>query len=58
MIRLSAGEGHFVYLDRCNLPIDVMGVKLCSDRAGVDRDAVHARLAPAIVSFFDRHLAN
>jgi predicted dienelactone hydrolase len=58
MIRLTAGEGHFVYLDRCNLTIDVMGVKLCSDRAGVDRDAVHARLAPAIVSFFDRHLAN
>jgi predicted dienelactone hydrolase len=56
-VQLAGGEGHFVYVDRCNLPINVMGVKLCSDRAGVDRDATHAKLVPQILSFFDRRLA-
>ena len=37
-IRLTNGEGHFVYVDRCTLPINVMGVKLCDDRDGVDRE--------------------
>jgi predicted dienelactone hydrolase len=57
-VQLTTGEGHFVYVDRCTLPINVMGVKLCTDRAGVDRDAVHAKLVPTILSFFDRRLAN
>jgi hypothetical protein len=57
-MRLGAGEGHFVYLDRCDLPIEVMGVRLCSDRTGVDRDAVHARLVSAIISFLDKHVAS
>jgi predicted dienelactone hydrolase len=57
VIRLATGEGHFVYLDRCSLPINVMGVQLCSDRAGVDRDAVHAKLVPLIEAFFDKALA-
>lgn len=56
-MRLSAGEGHFIYVDRCSLPINVMGVKLCTDRDGVDRDATHAKLVPRILSFFDRRLA-
>jgi predicted dienelactone hydrolase len=56
-IRLAAGEGHFVYVDGCKLPIDVMGVKLCTDRAGVDRAATHAKLVPQVLSFFDRSLA-
>lgn len=55
-VRLAGGEGHFVYVDRCSLPISVMGVKLCTDRAGVDRDATHARLVPQILAFFDRRL--
>ncbi len=54
--RLSTGEGHFVYVDRCTLAINVMGVQLCTDRPGVDRDAVHARLVPLILAFFDRQL--
>ena len=57
LVRLAAGEGHFVYIDRCTLPINVMGVKLCTDRDGVDRDATHAQLVPQILSFFDRRLA-
>jgi predicted dienelactone hydrolase len=56
-IRLTSGEGHFVYVDRCSLPINVMGVKLCTDRDGVDRDATHAKLAPQILAFFDKRLA-
>ncbi len=56
-VRLAGGEGHFVYVDRCSLPIVVMGVKLCTDRPGVDRDATHAKLVPQILSFFDRRLA-
>lgn len=56
IVRLADGEGHFVYVDRCTLPITVMGVKLCSDREGVNRDAVHARLTPVILSFFDERL--
>ncbi len=57
LVPLAGGEGHFVYVDRCGLPIDVMGVKLCADRAGVDREATHAKLVPEVLSFFDRHLA-
>jgi predicted dienelactone hydrolase len=56
-VQFTTGEGHFVYVDRCTLPIDVMGVKLCTDRAGVDRDAVHAKLIPVVLSFFDAHLS-
>lgn len=56
-VQLAGGEGHFVYVDRCSLPIDVMGVKLCTDRAGVDRGATHAKLVPQILSFLDRRLA-
>lgn len=56
-IRLTNGEGHFVYVDRCTLPINVMGVKLCDDRDGVDRDATHAKLAAQILAFLDKQLA-
>lgn len=57
-VRLANGEGHFVYVDRCSLPINVMGVKLCTDHDGVDRDTTHARLVPQILAFFDQRLAN
>lgn len=48
---LKEAEGHFVFLDTCGLAIKVMGVPLCEDRAGVDRQAVHARLAPVLLQF-------
>ena len=57
LVKLDGGEGHFVYVDRCSLPINVMGVQLCSDRPGVDRDAVHAKLVPLIEAFLDKALA-
>ena len=56
VVRLDAGEGHFVYLDVGAAPLEVMGVPLFRDRPGVDREAVHARLAAAIGSFLARHL--
>jgi predicted dienelactone hydrolase len=57
-VGLANGEGHFVYVDRCSLPINVMGIKLCTDRDGVDRDATHATLVPQILAFFDKRLGN
>jgi len=56
VIRLESGEGHFVYLDDCSLPIEAMGVRLCGDRPGVVRREVHARLRTRIVDFFTQSL--
>jgi predicted dienelactone hydrolase len=54
---LDQGEGHFVFLNRCERPIEANGVPLCEDRAGVDRGAVHSRLVPAIRTFLGEALA-
>lgn len=51
LIELNAGEGHFVFLNTCNLDVSVNGVALCADREGVDREAVHGRLAAQIARF-------
>lgn len=51
VLRLDHGEGHFVYVDTCTANIPVMGTSLCTDRAGVDRAAVHARLDAVIEQF-------
>ena len=56
LTRLSAGEGHFVYLNECRSDLEANGVPLCRDRAGVDRGAVHASLEPLIRAFFDSNL--
>jgi predicted dienelactone hydrolase len=55
-IRLDQGEGHFVYLDECSLPVEAMGVPLCSDRPGVIRGDVHRRLGASVVAFLTREL--
>jgi predicted dienelactone hydrolase len=52
VLTLDRGEGHFVYLNDGKDDIAVHGVPLYRDRPGVDRKAVHARLAPEILSFF------
>lgn len=54
VVKLGNGEGHFVYLDKCNLPIAAMGIPLCIDGKGVDRNAVHLKLAGTIEQFL-RH---
>lgn len=51
LIELDSGEGHFVYVNSCNSELAVDGVPLCVDRIGVDREAVHAKLAPRILKF-------
>ena len=56
-IRLDSDEGHFVYLDECSLPVEAMGVRICSDRPGVKRGDVHQRLGGLVVDFFTRQLA-
>ncbi len=56
IIKLDNGEGHFVYLDECKLPIKVMGIPLCTDRDGVDRKSVHLKLAIIIEKFLSRQL--
>jgi predicted dienelactone hydrolase len=55
VMRLDRGEGHFVYVDECSAPIEALGVPLCTDRSGVGRGDVHARLGIRILEFLDRH---
>src|SRR5262249_52752323 len=55
-IRLDKGQGHFVYIDPCTVPIQALGIPICTDRPGVDRKAVHDRLSAAIIAFFDKQL--
>ncbi len=55
-VTLDTGEGHFVYVDVCDVPIQALGVPLCKDRAGVDRTKVHEQLSATIIAFFDRTL--
>jgi predicted dienelactone hydrolase len=56
LTRLEGGEGHFAYLDVCSADREANGVPLCRDRPGVDRFALHERLAAIITDAFDRHL--
>jgi predicted dienelactone hydrolase len=58
LLRLSNGEGHFVYLDECESDRDANGVSLCQDRAGVDRARAHAQLRAVISGFLDEHLSS
>lgn len=57
IIKLDNGEGHFVYLDKCNLPIKAMGVPICTDAEGVDRNAVHTKLSTEIEQFLSKKLS-
>ena len=56
-MRLDRDEGHFVYLDECSLPVEAMGIPICSDRPGVIRGDVHRRLGASVVAFLARQLA-
>ncbi len=48
---LKGQEGHFIFLDPCSRDIKVMGVPLCLDRQGANRNATHVVLAKAINEF-------
>ncbi len=54
---LNQGEGHFVYLDTCEHNYQALGVSLCIDKEGVQRDKVHQGLYPHIFSFIYRNQA-
>jgi predicted dienelactone hydrolase len=56
LIKLDKDAGHFVFLDVCNLPINVMGVPLCSDARDIDRESIHKTLAANILQFLDRKM--
>jgi len=53
---LTNGEGHFVYLNDCDVDLNANGVPLCEDRDGVSRSAVHAKLNRTIIPFFHKAL--
>jgi predicted dienelactone hydrolase len=57
LVKLDNGEGHFIYLDECNLPVKVMGIPLCTDGKGVDRNAAHLKLADTIEQFLSRQFS-
>ncbi len=48
---LTGQEGHFIFLNTCGRQIRVMGVPLCEDRQGADREATHEALADAMIEF-------
>ena len=54
LVTLNRGEGHFVFIDQCDLDIKVHGIEVCSDKEGIDRKAVHNSLYPHIFSFIYR----
>ena len=51
LVSLQNNEGHFVFLDSCHHTHKAMGVSLCEDRAGVDREAVHKQLYADVFGF-------
>lgn len=51
---LNNGEGHFVYLDECRHQYKAVGVSLCQDKDGIDRQTVHQYLAPQIFEFISK----
>ena len=48
---LDNGEGHFVFIDKCDNPYKAQGIPLCEDKEGVDRQVVQKKLYPEIFTF-------
>ena len=48
---LNNGEGHFVFVDPCEHRYRAQGVAICRDAEGVDREAVHAKVAQSVLVF-------
>lgn len=51
LVKLSHGEGHFVFLQSCEHTFEVHGVPLCRDREGVDRESVHRQVVNSVLEF-------
>ncbi|WP_218312711.1 alpha/beta hydrolase family protein [Alteromonas antoniana] len=48
---LNNDAGHFVFIDKCQHTHQAMGISLCEDRRGVDRDKIHQQLYPRLFRF-------
>ncbi|WP_414830350.1 alpha/beta hydrolase family protein [Alteromonas sp. H39] len=48
---LDNDAGHFVFIDKCQHNHQAMGISLCEDRSGVDREKVHRQLYPRLIKF-------
>jgi len=53
-LSFNQGEGHFVYLDPCKHQYQAMGVALCTDRPGVDRNLVQQEAGAVMLKFVSR----
>ena len=53
---LPGGVGHYVFLNSCADAGKKSQPMLCSDAAGVDRDAIHHRTAEMALAFFGDRL--
>jgi len=54
-IEIGGQAGHFVFISSCKHDINVMGIALCKDRAGVNRPETQAFVANKILSFLQAH---
>ena len=50
------GVSHYTFLDTCTAAGAKALPLYCSDAPGIERDAVHAKVAAMVVTFFDREL--
>lgn len=48
---LENGAGHFVFIDKCQHNFKAMGIELCRDKQGVDREKIHQQLYPTLFQF-------
>ena len=49
---LLKGVGHFIYSPPCPAPVAQRAPEICTDPSGIDRAAVHAKLAGIMANFF------
>ncbi|MGK0503186.1 MAG: putative dienelactone hydrolase [Alteromonadaceae bacterium] len=51
LYRLDNKAGHFVFIDSCQHEHKAMGISLCKDKEGVDREKIHQQLYPRLFQF-------
>jgi predicted dienelactone hydrolase len=56
LVLLEGGVRHYEFLGSCTAAGRQRLPLLCTDQAGVDRDAIHEKTAAMAVAFFDTHL--
>lgn len=58
LIPVRQKAGHFVYLDSCNHNHKALGVSLCKDREGVDREKIQREVLTKINDFLNQFKTN